>query len=87
MRNTTIKTKLILFGALSALGLGILLLLLNSNINNLHQLDDAQRKVQTLKSNMLTLKRNETDFLLRKDTKYKEKFQKIPILYIKMYQR
>ncbi len=36
----------------------------------------AQTKVEELKSDMLMLRRNEKDFLLRKDMKYKEKFFK-----------
>lgn len=76
MKNLTIKVKLILLTALSVSGLGVLILLLNTSINSLNQLDHAQAKVEVLKSDMLMLRRNEKDFLLRKDMKYKGKFEK-----------
>ncbi len=76
MKNLSIKTKLIIFTTLSVLGLSALAMLLNSSLNNLNQFNMAQTKVQELKSDMLMLRRNEKDFLLRKDMKYKEKFSK-----------
>ncbi len=76
MKNLSIKAKLVLLTALTILGLGTLVMLLNSSLNNLNQFNMAQTKVEELKSDMLMLRRNEKDFLLRKDMKYKEKFSK-----------
>ena len=69
MENITIRMKLILSTILSIVGLGILVFLLNLSIHDLSELKDAQTKVEELKSDMLMLRRNEKDFLLRKDMK------------------
>ncbi len=76
MKNLTIRTKLIVSTILTVLGLSILIIFLNISINNLEELSQAQTKVEVLKSDMLTLRRNEKDFLLRKNMKYKAKFEK-----------
>ena len=76
MKDLTVKAKLILSTVLTVIGLLILIVFLNISIYNLDELERAQAKVEELKSDMLTLRRNEKDFLLRKDIKYKDKFQK-----------
>ena len=50
--------------------------MLNISLNNLSNLDDSKIKVEELKADMLMLRRNEKDFLLRKNIKYKKKFEK-----------
>ena len=76
MKDLTVKAKLILSTVLTVIGLLILIVFLNISIYNLDELERAQAKVEELKSDMLTLRRNEKDFLLRKDIKYKDKFEK-----------
>ncbi len=76
MNNLSIKIKLGLSTLLSIIGLAILVFLLNSSLNNLEELKDAKTKVEELNSDMLMLRRNEKDFLMRKDIKYKAKFEK-----------
>jgi len=76
LKNMTIKTKLMLFSSISVIGLLILLFLLNISLNNLSTLKNAQTKLEELNTDMLTLRRNEKDFLLRKNLKYKMKFEK-----------
>jgi len=57
-------------------GFGIMSYLLYYSINNVKELAKAETVVIKLSSDMLTLRRNEKDFLLRKDLKYKTKFVK-----------
>ena len=71
----TIKTKLLLSTVLSTIGLGILIMFNNISLNNLSELKDAQTYIEKLNSDMLMLRRNEKDFLSRKDIKYKNKFK------------
>ncbi len=79
--NITIKTKLILFTILTSIGFVIFLTLLFITINNLDELKNSQILVEKLKSNILMLRRNEKDYLLRKDIIYKNQFeQNIKIL-------
>ena len=75
-KNISIKLKLGLSIILSVMGLGILLFLLTISLNDLEELKNAQTKVEKLNSDMLMLRRNEKDFLMRKDIKYKGKFDK-----------
>ena len=72
----SIRLKLIVSASISVLGLGVLVLMLNFSLNSLSKLDNAKEKIEELKSDMLMLRRNEKDFLLRKDLKYKNKFEK-----------
>lgn len=57
--------------------LALLLVLTISNVANdkIHQLDKAFTDVKSLEVSLLTLRRNEKDFLARFDLKYKTKFQ------------
>jgi len=72
----SIKLKLIVSAVISVVGLGVMVLMLNFSLNSLSSLDGAKEKIEELKSDMLMLRRNEKDFLLRKDLKYKAKFEK-----------
>ncbi len=74
--NLTFKSKLILSTLLTTFGLGILVFLLNSSINHLNKLEKALITVVELKADMLKLRKNEKDFLLRKSLKYKIEFEK-----------
>ncbi|MEO1953356.1 MAG: methyl-accepting chemotaxis protein [Campylobacterales bacterium] len=50
--------------------------LLYHSIDDIKKLGDTQTLISKLESNMLTLRRNEKDFLARKSLKYKDKFIK-----------
>ena len=76
LKNISIKGKLILSALLSIIGLGVLVLLLNSSVNTLNEFSESKSKVEELKTEMLMLRRHEKDFLLRKDLKYKDNFNK-----------
>jgi len=74
-KNTTIKIKFFLASIIAVTGFLIMAYLLYSSVNDVKQFGDAQSSVSKLKVDMLTLRRNEKDFLLRKDLKYKAKFK------------
>ena len=76
MKNITIKTKIIFFTIISIVGFVILVFFLNNAISDFDKLRKAQVKIEELKSDMLMLRRNEKDFLLQKNLKYKDKFEK-----------
>ncbi|WP_320034479.1 hypothetical protein [Halarcobacter sp.] len=76
LNKISIKVKLYILAILSITGLGILSVLLFQSVSNVHTLGNAQSLVETLDSDMLMLRRNEKDFLARKDLKYKENFSK-----------
>jgi methyl-accepting chemotaxis protein len=72
----TIKSKLILLGGLSVLGLVLLTYILNISVNNTNELNKGLTYIEKLNSDMLMLRRNEKDFIMRKSLKYKEQFEK-----------
>ena len=74
--NLSVKNKLILSTIFSISGLLILLIFLKFSFNSIENLAKAQKTVETLSSDMLMLRRNEKDFIMRKDLKYKDKFSK-----------
>jgi len=77
LKNLSIKAKLYIMAICSAFGLLILTLLLINSINNINKLGDAKVKIETLYSNVLTLRKIEKDFLSRKDLIYKQDFENI----------
>jgi len=72
----TIKLKLTIYTIVSVVGFALMLILLNSSTSGVGHLDKAAAKVETLKADMLMLRRNEKDFLARKAIKYQGKFDK-----------
>jgi methyl-accepting chemotaxis protein len=72
----TIKSKLILLGGLSVLGLVLLTYILNISVNNTNELNKGLTYIEKLNSDMLMLRRNEKDFIMRKSLKYEDKFKK-----------
>nr|WP_321470750.1 methyl-accepting chemotaxis protein [Halarcobacter sp.] len=76
LNKISIKVKLYILAIMSILGLGVLSVLLFQSISNVHTLGNAKALVETLDSDMLMLRRNEKDFLARKDLKYKASFTK-----------
>ncbi|WP_321311598.1 methyl-accepting chemotaxis protein [Halarcobacter sp.] len=76
LNKISIKVKLYILAIMSIFGLGVLSVLLFQSISNVHTLGNAKALVETLNSDMLMLRRNEKDFLARKDLKYKASFTK-----------
>lgn len=73
--NITIKQKLIFIITLTFFGLSFLYLENSLNQNNLASLNDVKLGLRDIQISMLQLRRNEKDFLLRKDEKYKGLFE------------
>jgi len=74
MNNIQIKTKLIIL-AFTVIFLVIALAVVMVNLfNQNHDLNQAQLLTQNARSSMLTLRRNEKDFLARNKLKYQQKF-------------
>ncbi len=73
--NLPIKQKLLILAFSVAIGFGILLFMMSSYIWEIHHLDKVETKIETLKTDILDLRKDEKDFLLHKDLKYVENFQ------------
>jgi methyl-accepting chemotaxis protein len=72
----TIKNKLILIGGVVVIGLSLLFAISMANSNKTVRLHSVQSQLKDIQSSILQLRRNEKDFLLRKDMKYLDKFNK-----------
>jgi len=75
-KNITISKKLFLLSVVAVAGFIAMAFLLYYSINDVKVLGDTKTKVHKLEADMLMLRRNEKDFLSRKDIKYKTKFAK-----------
>ncbi len=73
-KNMTIKVKLFILSGVAMAGFLAMAFLLNHSIGDIKTLGEAQSTVSKLEADMLMLRRNEKDFLSRKDIKYKDKF-------------
>lgn len=71
-----IKSRLILLGLVSILGVATILGVSTISSKNVGELSEARTKLSDLQVSLLMLRRNEKDFLLRKDMKYLDKFNK-----------
>lgn len=71
-----IKQKLYSLGAIAIAGIIFLLMITSHFSNKTDELQQAHSLVAQLEIRLLNLRRNEKDFLLRSDLKYKEKFNK-----------
>lgn len=69
-----IKTKLLLLSLLVGLAIGVLLILMNLSIRDVLETEEAVVINQRIETSMLTLRRNEKDFLARNDLKYQQQF-------------
>ena len=74
--NLTIKAKLFISSLIGIIGLLSLLILFYTSLTKIENLSNNKKHLETLKSDMLMLRRNEKDFILRKDLKYLDKFNK-----------
>ncbi len=75
MRNLSIKWQMGLVAALAALGMMLLSVLQHYSMGHVKSMGSARVLVSDIESGMLTLRRNEKDFLARTDLKYVEKFK------------
>ena len=71
-----IKTKVVSLAAIVAGSLAIMAIVVNYQMDKLHQLQDSANLAMHIEANMLKLRRHEKDFLARKDSKYHDKFQR-----------
>ena len=77
LKNMKIKSKLLMLAAFSIFCLLSLILLNERTIHNLMHLNEIKMSVEQLESRILGLRKQEKDFLLRKELKYKDNFDKI----------
>ena len=75
LMNFTIKQKLIFIVSLVSFGFIALYFLSVSNQNKIETINEVQFTLKNLQINMLQLRRNEKDFMLRKDKKYLQSFE------------
>ncbi|PLY09167.1 MAG: hypothetical protein C0626_09170 [Arcobacter sp.] len=75
-KNITIKMKLIISTLISVAGLISLIIFFYFSSLKIETLDENKLMIEVLKSDMLMLRRNEKDFILRKDIKYVDEFNK-----------
>ena len=76
LSNLTIKMKLSVSAFVAVAGMVSLLVLLYYAVDSSKQLESINTKIENLNSNMLMLRRNEKDFILRKNLSYLNKFNK-----------
>ena len=74
LTRLSIKHRLQLNAIVIGIGLIILLVLMFSNLSRILVLSSASESVEKLNTDVLLLRRNEKDFLARKDPKYLDKF-------------
>ena len=74
MKSCTVKAKMILLTLLFVFGMSGMLALSRYSANNIFNLQQAQLQVSRIETGMLTLRRNEKDFLARTSLKYQKKF-------------
>jgi methyl-accepting chemotaxis protein len=74
LSNLTIKSRLIVNAVVIAIALSIMFILIVSNSSSLQLLSELSVKSTSLEADVLTLRRNEKDFLARNDLKYVDKF-------------
>ncbi|MDX1572687.1 MAG: HAMP domain-containing methyl-accepting chemotaxis protein, partial [Methylophaga sp.] len=70
----TIKTKLLLLSVLVSLAISALLVLTNWSLRDVVATEEAVLMNEKIETSMLTLRRNEKDFLARNDLKYQQQF-------------
>lgn len=75
LRQISIKNRLILSGVVLALGMIIMFILRIYQADQATSLASAQQHVEQLRTDVLMLRRNEKDFLLRSDAAYLNQFE------------
>ncbi len=74
MKNLSVKWQMGLVATFAALGMMLSLVLQQYALSHLESLENTQIQITEIESRMLTLRRNEKDFLARKDSKYVDTF-------------
>jgi methyl-accepting chemotaxis protein len=74
LSNLTIRNRLMVNAGVIAIALLVMFLMMLSNANTLKSLSSTIAKTASLEAQVLMLRRNEKDFLARKDLKYLGKF-------------
>ncbi len=75
MKNLSIKWQMGLVAALATLGMMLSIVLQQYSLSHLESLENERVQINQIESGMLTLRRNEKDFLARKDPKYVDDFR------------
>ncbi len=86
MQIMDIKSRLIILGFTSILGIAAILGISISFSGSVADLANAKTQLSELEVRLLNLRRNEKDFLLRKDAKYLSKFQDNAALFVDINQ-
>lgn len=76
LQSYSVKRKLQMVMALIIAGFTVVLYLMNSFVWDAHHYGEIETDVQKMKTDMLTLRKHEKDFMLRRDAKYIEDFGK-----------
>ena len=76
MNIFSIKIKLIIISALVILSAITSIIFFKYSLSDIEELENIQYYISNVKTDMLTLRRNEKDFLMRHNLKYREKFNK-----------
>jgi methyl-accepting chemotaxis protein len=76
IKNLTIKTKLIVVSATVVISGLFFVYLFQSTMSTIEFLEEGKSLAQKVESDMLMLRRNEKDFIMRHDLKYQDKFNK-----------
>jgi len=74
--NLTIKHKFLVAGLLLLVSISAILIVNNTTISKIKRYNEVESSLMQLKIDMLTLRRNEKDFIARNDTKYRDQFVK-----------
>jgi len=77
LRNFTIKKRLLINAIAVGIAMLIMLLLLISQSSQQSNLSQLRLDIATLQTDVLTLRRNEKDFLMRREMAYHEKYQQV----------
>ncbi len=76
LNNLSIKAKLIALSIIVSLSFLIILAIELISINKIDKISTISNKIENLQIQLLELRKNEKDFLARKDLKYLDNFQK-----------
>ncbi len=75
MKNLTIRQKLFISTIVTIIGFVILIFEMNFTVKELTLLKNTETNIRLLEADMLMLRRNEKDFIIRTDLKYKNIFK------------
>jgi len=76
LNNLTVKAKLFILLIGSVIGFSVISFFMYKFVWDAHHYGEIETEIEMMKSDMLMLRRNEKDFILRKDMKYKTKYEK-----------